>query len=76
MDAAEKKNLLPSWAVKAMIWCGPTLFFLLMDTAIFGLVPEKEEIHFPRFDKVPGSGVIPEAPKFLKKKKLFGIFPI
>lgn len=41
-----------------------------------GLVPEKEEIHFPRFDKVPGSGVIPEAPEFPKKKKLFGIFPI
>lgn len=44
MDAAEKKPLLPSWAVKAMIWCGPTLFFLLVDTAIFGLVPEKETV--------------------------------
>lgn len=44
MDAAEKKNLLPSWAVKALIWCGPTLFFLLVDTAIFGLVPEKETV--------------------------------
>lgn len=44
MDAAEKKNLLPPWAVKAMIWCGPTLFFLLVDTAIFGLVPEKETV--------------------------------
>ena len=44
MDAAEKKNLLPSWAVKTLIWCGPTLFFLLVDTAILGLVPEKETI--------------------------------
>ncbi len=44
MDTAEKKPLLPSWAVKAMIWCGPTLFFLLVDTAIFGLVPEKETV--------------------------------
>ena len=44
MDAAEKKNLLPPWAVKALIWCGPTLFFLLVDTVIFGLVPEKETI--------------------------------
>ena len=44
MDAAEKKPLLPSWAVKTLIWCGPTLFFLLVDTAIFGLVPEKETI--------------------------------
>ena len=44
MDAAKKKNLLPPWAVKALIWCGPTLFFLLVDTAIFGLVPEKETI--------------------------------
>lgn len=44
MDAAEKKNLLPPWAVKALIWCGPTLFFLFMDTTIFGLVPEKETI--------------------------------
>ena len=44
MDAAEKKNLLPPWAVKALIWCGPTLFFLLVDTAIFGLVPEKETV--------------------------------
>lgn len=44
MDAAEKKPLLPSWAVKALIWSGPTLFFLLMDTAIFGLVPEKETV--------------------------------
>ena len=44
MDAAEKKPLLPSWAVKALIWCGPTLFFLLVDTAILGLVPEKETI--------------------------------
>ena len=44
MDAAEKKPLLPPWAVKALIWCGPTLFFLLVDTAILGLVPEKETI--------------------------------
>ena len=44
MDAVEKKNLLPSWAVKALIWCGPTLFFLLVDTAIFGLVPEKKTV--------------------------------
>lgn len=44
MDAAEKKPLLPPWAVKALIWCGPTLFFLLVDTAIFGLVPEKETV--------------------------------
>ena len=44
MDAAEKKNLLPPWAVKALIWCGPTLFFLLLDTAIFGLVPEKKTV--------------------------------
>ena len=44
MDAAEKKNLLPPWAVKALIWCGPTLFFLLVDTAIFGLVPEKKTV--------------------------------
>lgn len=44
MDAAEKKPLLPSWAVKALIWCCPTLFFLLVDTAIFGLVPEKETV--------------------------------
>lgn len=44
MDAVEKKPLLPPWAVKALIWCGPTLFFLLVDTAIFGLVPEKETV--------------------------------
>ena len=44
MDAAEKKPWLPPWAVKALIWCGPTLFFLLVDTAIFGLVPEKETV--------------------------------
>lgn len=44
MDAAEKKPLLPPWAVKALIWCGPTLFFLFVDTAIFGLVPEKETV--------------------------------
>ena len=44
MDAAEKKPLLPPWAVTALIWCGPTLSFLLMDTLIFGLVPEKETI--------------------------------
>ena len=44
MDAAEKKPLLPSWAVKALIWCCPTLFFLLVDTVVFGLVPEKETI--------------------------------
>lgn len=44
MDTAEKKPLLPPWAVKALIWCGPTLFFLLVDTAIFGLVPEKETV--------------------------------
>ena len=44
MDAAEKKPLLPPWAVTALIWCAPTLFFLLVDTAIFGLVPEKETI--------------------------------
>ena len=44
MDAVEKKPLLPPWAGKALIWCGPTLFFLLVDTAIFGLVPEKETV--------------------------------
>ena len=44
MDAVEKKPLLPSWAVKALIWSGPTLFFLLVDTAILGLVPEKETV--------------------------------
>ena len=44
MDAAEKKPLLPSWAVNALIWSGPTLFFLLVDTAIFGLVPEKKTV--------------------------------
>jgi len=44
VDAAEKKPLLPPWAVTVLIWCAPTLFFLLLDTAIFGLVPEKETI--------------------------------
>lgn len=41
-----------------------------------GLVPEKQDIHFPSFDKVPGSAVIPEGPKISKKKKLFGLFPL
>ena len=44
MDTAESRRLLPPWVVKMLIWCGPTLFFLLVDTAIFGLVPEKETI--------------------------------
>lgn len=44
MDTAEKKPLLPPWVLKALIWCGPTLFFLLVDTVIFGLVPEKETV--------------------------------
>ena len=44
MDTAESRRLLPPWVVKTLIWCGPTLFFLLVDTAIFGLVPEKETI--------------------------------
>ena len=44
MDAAEKKPLLPTRAVNALIWCCPTLFFLLVDTAIFGLVPEKKTV--------------------------------
>lgn len=39
-----------------------------------GLIPERQEIHFPRFDRVPGTAIIPEAPE-IKKKKLFGIFP-
>lgn len=41
-----------------------------------GMVPEKQEIPFPHFDKVPGRAVIPEAPGLQKKRKLFGIFPI
>ena len=44
MDTAESRRLLPPWVVKTLIWCGPTLFFLLVDTVVFGLAPEKETV--------------------------------
>ncbi len=56
MDTAEKKKLLPPWAAKALIWCGPTLFFLLVDVQIFGLVPEVKTI--PTFCLIPLFGLM------------------
>lgn len=56
MDAAKKKALLPSWAVKTLIWCSPTLFFLLTELFLYGLAPEP--ISFFSFCPIPLFGLI------------------
>lgn len=56
MDAAKKKPMLPPWAGKALIWCGPTLFFLLTELFLYGLVPEP--ISFFSFCPIPLFGLI------------------
>ena len=57
MDAAEKKPFLPPRAVKALIWCGPTLFFLLTELFLYGLVPTEPE-NFFSFGLIPVLGLV------------------
>ena len=67
MDTAEKKQTLPPWAGKALIWCGPTLFFLLTELFLYGLVPEP--ISFFSFCAIPLFGLIVTRLIFLHRSR-------